>query len=292
MPNLSGLSNVTTAAQALSNLILVTPAQTVGYQPQNPANPDGTPSTAQQPPSFVFDYEGEQTATLDSDITDHYVEDNTAIQDQIALKPVLVTTHGFVGELNDVVPDFLKPVKAIADKLTVISAYEPQISETALIAYNNAFQLYQVGKNAVDAAVSAWSSVTTGQGTSVISGNANFPIAVEPNQTKQQVAFQLFYGYWQSRTLFTLQTPWAIFQNMAIKTLRAIQDAETRVVTDFEVSFKQIRTAQTALIPPQSSVSQGRLSSQSSALTNQGVSTPPSSISLSSGLARSFPGVA
>lgn len=290
MPNLSALSNAVTAATGLSNLILVTPAQTVGYQPQNAPNPDGTPSTSQQPPSFLFDYEGEQTTTLDSDITDHYVEDNTAIQDQIALKPVLVTTHGFIGELNDVAPAFLAPVKAIADKLTVVSAYSPQASETAILAYDNAFQLYQVGQNAVNAAVSAWTSLTSGQGTSVITGNAFFPIALEANQTKQQTAFQLFYGYWTSRTLFTIQTPWAIFQNMAIKTLRSIQDAETRMITDFEISFKQIRTASTALTPPQSAVSQGRLSAQSSLLTNQGVSTPPASISLVQGLTSNFAG--
>lgn len=291
MPNLSGLSNITTTATSLSNLILVTPGQTLGYQPQNPPNPDGTPSDAQNPPAFLFDYEGEQSATLDSDITDHFVEDNTAIQDQISLKPVLIATHGFVGELNDVVPSFLAPVKAIADKLTTISAYAPGISTTALIAYDNAFQLYQVGQNAVNAAVSAWSSVTSGQGTSVISGNAFFPIAFEPNQNKQQTAFQLFYGYWTSRTLFTIQSPWAIFQNMAIKTLRAIQDSETRVITDFEIIFKQIRTAQTSLELPQSAISQNRLSQQSANLTNQGVSTPKTSISLASGISSNFPGV-
>lgn len=282
--NLSALSNITTSATALSNLVLVTPAQTTGYQPQNAPNPDGTPSTAQQPPSFLFDYEGEQSAQLDSDITDHFIEDNTAIQDQIALRPAMVNTQGFVGELNDVTPKLLAPIKVIADKLTGISAYTPNISTTALIAYDNAFQLYQVAQNAKNAAVSAWASVTSGQRTSVISGNPFFPIAVEPNQTKQQVAFQLFYGYWASRTLFTIQTPWAIFQNMALKTLRPVQNADTRMITTFECSFKQIRTAQTELIPPQSSVSQGRLQQQSANLTNQGVSTPNPDISLTTGL--------
>src|SRR6185312_8744514 len=102
MPDLSSLASITTAATALSNLILVNPQKTIGYQPQNAPSNNG--QTAQLGPSLLFHYEGEQTASLESDITDHYIENNTAIQDQIALKPVIITTHGFIGELNDIPP--------------------------------------------------------------------------------------------------------------------------------------------------------------------------------------------
>src|ERR1700729_4349756 len=121
MGNISALSQVTTAATALSNLILVSPQSTIGYQPQNAPLANGSPT--QPPPSLLFHYEGEQVVSLQSDITDHYIEDNTALQDQIALKPEEVTTHGFIGELNDVAPPILAAVQAIADKLTVIDAY-------------------------------------------------------------------------------------------------------------------------------------------------------------------------
>lgn len=280
MANLSSLTPITTRATALSNLILVTPQKTNGYQPQNPPNPDGSPSTAQQPPAILFHYEGEQTVAIESDITDHYIEDNTAIQDQIALKPEVITTHGFIGELNDIAPAALQLLKTLANKLTVVSAYVPAISETALIAYNEAFFLYQTASNAANAAVSAWSSLSGSSGESVINGQG---LTTQSNQNKQQTAFQQFYGYWRSRTLFTVQTPWAVFQNMAIKSLRAIQDAETRVITDFEVSFKMIRTAATA---SSTSVSlyQDRLNSQAAGLTDLGTSTPVSSISLTQGL--------
>lgn len=283
----STLSIATTAATALSNLILVTPSQTKGYQPQNPPNADGTDSTAQQPPSFLFNYEGEQTVVIESDITDHYIEDNTAIQDQIALRPVLITTHGFISELNNVTPTILQPLATVLNQLTPIGAYAPGLSVTAEEAYNEAFQLYQIATNAINSAVSAWSSVTGGpSGETVISGmeDSFFPITLQPNQNKQQTAFQLFYGYWINRTLFTIQTPWAIFQNMAIKSLRAIQGEDTITITDFECTFKQIRTVQDTGAPDQSLVSQGRLSQQCSDITNQGTSTPSSSISLDQGL--------
>lgn len=295
-PNISTasplLSNVTTTAANLGNLALVIPSKTQGYQPQNPPNSDGTPSQAKQPPAFMFDYEGEQSLELNSDITDHYIEDNTAIQDQIALKPVRVTTKGFISELNDVVPGILQPLKTVSQKLTSINSYAPSVSLTATLAYNQAFQAYQIATNAINSAIAAWASLS-GSGTSVISGN--FPIAVQPAQNKQQTAFQTFYGYWYNRTFFTIQTPWAIFQNMVIEKLRPVQGEDTNTISTFECIFKQIRTAQSATSLPQSSVSQGRLSNQSSSVTSQGISTPPNRLSLSDGLkgptSASFPGV-
>ncbi len=38
--------------------------------------------------AFVFDYAGEVSSELHADITDHYTEDNTVVQDHIALNPI------------------------------------------------------------------------------------------------------------------------------------------------------------------------------------------------------------
>lgn len=285
--NLSSLSSAVTKATALSNLVLVTPQNVVGYQPQNPLNADGSESTAQQPPTLMFHYEGEQTVTLESDITDHYVEDNTPIQDQIALKPEIITTRGFIGELNNVPPPGLALLKAAADRLTVIGAYAPQVSETALIAYNTAFLVYQTAKNAANSAVSAWSSIGnlfTGQSGQTVIGSDGIS-NVGSVQNKQQIAFQQFYGYWRNRVLFTIQTPWAVFQNMAIQRVKPIQTDETEVITEFEVTFKMIRFAQTVISGSFGITAlDGRAASQGAPLTNLGTSSPVPGPSLSSGL--------
>lgn len=288
--NLSALAPVTTTATALSNLVLVSPQSVIGYQPQVAPNPDGTPNTlSQPPPAFLFNYEGEQKMQLESDITDHYIEDNTALQDQIALKPVIISTQGFIGELNNVVPPALQALQAIANKLTIVSAYTPALSVSALIAYNTAFQLYQTAQNAANSAVAAWSSINGTGGESVISGNSNFSIALEPNQNKQQQAFQQLFGYQQSRTLFTVQTPWAIFQNMAIKSLTPVQEDGQAFITTFEMSFKQIRIAQTSNvgIGPVGSTLQGRAAQQAAPATNLGTSTPVAGPSLTTQLSTS-----
>lgn len=289
MPDLSALSAATTTAQGLSNLVLVSPQSTVGYQPQPGTTNNGVVQPT--PPALLFNYEGEQTVNIQSDITDHYIEDNTAIQDQIALKPEEITTHGFIGELNDIAPLPLQIVQQIANKLVTIGTYLPAISATALIAYNEAFQLYQVAQSAINSAVSTWGALAGTNGENVISAaglgtsfNSTTGIVLG-NQTKQQVAFQQFYGYWRNRTLFTVQTPWAVFQNMAIKSLRAIQDAETRMISDFEITFKMIRVASTSTVAntiPKSF--QGRAANQASSLVNQGTSTPVRSIGITEAL--------
>lgn len=266
--NLSAISGATTTAVSLSNLLLVTPNVNKGIQPQNiPVDVPYTPyssnngTNSEQPPSILFNYEGENTVVLDSDITDHYVEDNSSIVDQISLKPELITTSGFVGELNNVTPGILEPLKFIADKLLGISAYTPEISATALRVYNETLLAYEIAQNIVTTAVSAWNSLTG-----------------QESQTQQQKYFNQFYAYWQKRTLFTVQTPWAIFPNCAIKSLRAIQDAETRVITDFEVTFKVIRFAKTITnVGIALNDFQSRAADQASTLQNQGVSTPVSS---------------
>lgn len=289
--DLGAIASATTAATALTNLVLVSPQSVVGYQPQNPTNQDsgiGQITSQQKKPSLLFHYEGEQSVNLESDITDHYVENNSAVQDQIALKPVTITTHGYIGELNDVAPYGLQTLKAAADKLTVIGAYAPQLSITAQNAYNEAFLAYQLLANAGNAAVSAWSSVSNlvsgSDGQSVVGPDGSLTTA--SSQNKQQVMFQQFYGYWQQRTLFTVQTPWAVFQNMAIFKLRAVQDESTNVITDFDVTFKMIRTAQTADSVASTASFAGRAATQASGLVNQGTSSGTPSIGVADGIAK------
>jgi hypothetical protein len=274
----TGVSSITSGITSAANLLLVSPQQTVGYKPQ--------PLQGQtQQPALVFHYEGEQTSTIDSDITDHYAEDNIAIQDQISLKPIMVTTHGFVGELNDVAPIGLQTLQQVAQKLVTIGAYTPGISATAALAYNEAAFAYSTAQNAANAAVSSWQTINnigggTAGGENVINGNDivnNNPTIgfLSGSQTKQQWYYQVFYSYWLTRTLFTIQTPWAIFQNMAIKTLRAVQDAETEVITDFELTFKQLRFVS---LNPSSQIttsdnSQGQLQYQTQQAINNGTQT-------------------
>lgn len=288
--DLSAVADGVNGALSLSNLILVSPQSTIGYQPQNA--PSWKKDTGAQPPALLFNYEGENISELTSDITDHFIENNTAIQDQIALKPEVVHAKGFIGELNNVPPGALKSIKALSEKLVAIGAYAPQVSETAALAYANAFQLYQIASNISNSAVSAWSSINGGGGQTVINGSstqADIEGQKNKSQTQQQIYYNQFYGYWKSRTLFTVQTPWAVFQDMAILNMKATQDEDTRVVTSFEITFKLMRFASTQIETTQlydSSNFQGRAAAQGASEVDLGTSTlQPSSVNFASQVA-------
>lgn len=278
------LAEIISGSNTISNLLLATPKATIGYQPKNAPVKNGQPGT--QPPSILFNYEGEQTVTIQSDITDHYVEDNTSVQDQIALKPERITTSGFIGELNDIPQTkTLQILKTQADKLTIINAYTPVLSTTALDAYNAAVFAYQSAQKAIDAASASLSTINgllgsggdSSPGESVIDSSG---LNSAQNQNQQQIYFQLFYNYWRNRTLFLVQTPWAIFDNMAIESMRVIQDQNTRMVSDFEVTFKMIRFVSEIVVVSallDSRNMQQRAATQSQGIQNFGPQNPPNS---------------
>lgn len=246
----TGIAGVVMAVPQLTSLL---PGQksaqnTIGYQPtlQN--------GNSVNPPSLIFDYEGEQSVELKSDITDHWAEDNLTLQNQIALRPIRINTRGFIGELTNRPPNaVLAALQVAANKLTLVPGMTPALSPQALNAYNQAAFAYQTGVNAANAAVTAFSTLTSGlQGTGEavvsnqgITNTSSLNAFGVGTQSRQQIYFQQFYGYWFNRTLFTVQTPWAVFTNMVIETLRPQQDEDTNTVTTFEVTFKQLRFATT-----------------------------------------------
>ena len=240
---LDAVTNLDTISKAtsLSNLLLVNPQKNAGIQAiANPVNIPYAPpkKLTEDQEAFLFHYETENTVNLESDITDHFVEDNTGIADNIALRPEIITTQGFVGELTDVIQDFgIDNITAVAQqKLSVLSAFAPAFTSAATKAMNKAAQTYSAASSIANSAVSKYTSIKENG----LSGLLN-----DYSKNRQQKAFLLFYGYWKDKRLFKVQTPWMIFPNCAIKSLRAIQDESTGTVTGFDVTFKVIRFAKT-----------------------------------------------
>lgn len=278
----STLSSLSTTATALSSLVLVTPNTYRGYSPQAKQLRGQKP--VENPKPLLFHYEGENTFSQESSITDHFLEDNTAVQDHISLKPEVVTVTGFIGELNNVPQNpVLAGLKQIAEKLTAIGAYTPVLSATAIREYNKAAFLYSAATKAFDTGVEAWSTISGGNDIQQTSTGA----FVNKIQNNQQKTFNQFYGYQRDRTLFTIQTPWALFTDMAIQSFRSIQTEETDMVSNFEITFKKMRFATTTLISFNArDYQQGRLASQAADVTDLGVSAPVPSDPLSTRLPR------
>lgn len=205
----------------ISDIAMVIPQNAVGYQPDTGE------------PPLLFHIEGENTADLEMEITDHYLEDNTSLEDHAALPPPIVTVHGFIGELRRVLPIVAGTtiVQQVQDALPALSAFSPELSLSAQLAFQEAEQIYQAASTAALAAGTAFNSLTTGE-----------PGQAFQTATLQQLMFGRFLVYRKKRTKFTVQTPWAIFKNMMPMRIRATQDENSKMMTDFYVTFKQIRT--------------------------------------------------
>ena len=269
MDLLNNLSLASITTSKVANLILATPQQNNAIRAINK-------KTGSLGESFLFHYDSMNESTLSSEITDHFVEDNTAIQDNISLLPEKIVASGFISELNNVVPSSLRVLKETANKLTMISEYTPQLSVTALNAYNTAFQAYQAQRIIEDDIIPAYRNLSNEVSLVSIDGNTNSS-SNPPVQNKQQRAYAQFYYYWKNRNLFTVQTPWAIFKNMAIESLKATQDETSAYVTDFTITFKIIRFAQATITNEriiQERDFQGRSKDQASPLIDKGTQKP------------------
>lgn len=220
---------------------------------------------------FVFDTEAESRAVLEADITDHYSEDNKALQDHIAIKPRRITLKGFVGEVvyNAAgTPDTTSSLQQVTQKLTEISAFLPQYSAAAT-------QIQQTIQSPSD------STLTLSRAANIYSLVKN-SIGSQGNTARQQGAYQFFAACQSEAILMGIQTPWEFLSNMAVETIVAIQPEDSVFMTDFAITFKQIRIAATetasapltgtgGTVSPGGTTAQGATASQSQFPTNNGI---------------------
>ena len=208
------------AASAAADLILVSPQTYTGFTEDDGIN---TPAT----PGFIFQIVGDEVISLQSDITDHYVEENTAKQDHIALKPKKFTVSGYQGELTNIIPEILRPAQEAVDRLGVLSAYIPQITVTAQRALSIAQQTYALSQK-ISKAAQVYAGVTV--------------------QTEQEKAYAKLERLWNNRSLFWVATPFGQFSDMVIESLNATQSEKSKSISDFTITFKQVRFTATQVV--------------------------------------------
>lgn len=182
---------------------------------------------------FVFDILAEEEITLESDITDHYVEDNYAIQDHIAQKPIRFIVKGYVAELTDLFPNTLLSILTTVQSLNSVGLFLPVFSAQATQVYAQAASVGNQIGNVISQAKNIY-SILTGSSTSA---------------NKQQNAYQTFYNFWVTRQLCTVETPFGVLYNMAIERVTPMQPENTPLISEFSITFKQIRLATTLTTP-------------------------------------------
>jgi len=235
---------------------------------------------------FIFDIPQEETLQLESEITDHYVESNLTIQDQIALRPERIILRGLVAELTQNNLGAPTAQSALEDALPLISSYLPTLTAGALqflqgqqtvqqganaAVVGTAASLYQFFQNQQPggaSSVPSLSQLAVAAASSIVPGIVSGAIQLIPGQqlasssiSPQISAIGYFYQLWLGRMIFTIETPWGIMESMAIEMVRAVQPEDSPSVTELEVRFKKIRIVDD-LIPPTPGMLAGRAASQ------------------------------
>lgn len=197
---------------------------------------------------FLFGIDGEDEVALMSEITDHYAEDNSVLNDNIALKPKRFTLRSYVGE-QQVLTNSSQPsiLQQVAQKLTVVTSMLPAVS---------------AAESQVGALVAG--GVSSLNFNSLVSSGANIYAMVKnliTPTTGQAAAYAYFQALYKMKILMSVQTPYEFITNMAIESIIARQDEETKNMSHFIIVLKEFRIAQTLV--------QAKVASGSTALQSQ-----------------------
>lgn len=211
---------------------------------------------------FIFDVEGDETANLTAEITDHYTEGNTTFQDHIAIKPKKVTLKSYVGELRRIVDETTNTtVQTLTQKLSVLSGFLPQLSKT-----ETQFA------NLLTMPLSPQSLSNNFQ--SITNDSVNLYNLVKnsiPPQNRQAQAYAYFKALFDNKTLLSVQTPFEFMSQMAIESITAMQPEESKNISHFTIVLKEIRVASTLVqAGTQQNVQQGRTQQQAQPIDNVG----------------------
>ncbi len=183
---------------------------------------------------FLFDIPDSESVTLSADMTDHFTEDNSFLQDHRVIKPAQITISGFIGELVYRKPEGLfGDILTIGNKLSAVGAFLGDQTPQAV-------QVAQKAAAKAQAAIGAATNIA-GKASSVVNA---FKGAV-PEPTKQQVAYKELEALFHESKLLTLQTPWNFFDNLMITSIGFSQDGESESMSDIEITLKEIRIAKT-----------------------------------------------
>ena len=173
---------------------------------------------------FLFDIPLNENVSYSAQITDHFTEDNSTIQDHVGIEPLKITLTGKIAELVYKKSEALAFLSAVIDRLTPLGVLSPEQAAKGQAAIASANQVI----SAAQTARKAFNSLTD------IFSN-------EPYKNAQQRAYNVFEMLFLGRSIITVETPWKTFDSMIIESFTADQSEESTLETTFTVSFKQMR---------------------------------------------------
>lgn len=216
---------------------------------------------------YFFDVVNDDTVTYNAQITDNWIESNSAIQDHIALQPVTITMRGLCGELvydaKQAELDYeselaqaktrnsqytiiwkygdFKGIEDVDGKLVAIGKIAPPLSNITEMAQNN-WELLNIQNQKASKIVDAFknrNNKTMAQQMNNYNG-----LSTNARQSRLRQVGDEFKKAILGRKSFTVNTPFGTFENMYLQTV-TLHQGEEDYIGDIDITLKQIRFAQT-----------------------------------------------
>jgi len=202
----------------------------------NKANTLLSPKSVKGISGFLFDIEDNDSIRLDWDITDHYTESNSFLNDHKVKKPIIITLTGFIGELvYESAQGVEGAVQEISNRLETVDAY---LGDSTPGAVQEAQRVLQQAQSAISAI-----NQTLDKAQSII----GFFDGDGPEISAQQKAFRQLSSL-GDEVLLSVQTPWKFYGDMTIQSIAFSQDGTTNNISDISVTLKQLRISETKTV--------------------------------------------
>ena len=206
---------------------------------------------------FKFHVPQSEQVNMESDITDHYIDTGSPVQDHISRKPVTVTVRGYQGEYYYTVHPIESVLSQVTPTLALVKQFLPKISSVT-----------QKVKDA--SAATVFSKTFLRHSDDTLNAVDLFEIFQDLYKitSAQTRAFLFFEALWRSEALFTVETSWKRYDNMVIQKIVPLRDNNADI-TDFTVTFKQI--SRTTTLAESVKKAAGRLKDQTSTVAQKGI---------------------
>lgn len=222
---------------------------------------------------FKFHIPEKEQVKMQSEVTDHYIDTNTPVQDHIARKPVTITLNGFQGDYFYSVNKIEDTLAKVIPTMALVKQFLPRLSDNTKQQIVNKYEQLM------------------GTADNQITRTKPIPIALQANNTWYSThfvdvdLFQLFQDMyklksaqtrafffletlWLSSASFTVETTWKRYQNMVITDIIPMRDNNADI-TDFSVSFKQVNSTSSLVQSLENAT--GRTRQQLAEIANKGV---------------------
>lgn len=185
---------------------------------------------------FLFDVPDQDSIRVNWDITDHYTENNSFLNDHRVKQPIIITLTGFVGELVFRAPEGVEgAIQEISNRLESVEAYLGDSTPGAIQDIQGAIQQAQSTASAINQTLDRVQNVI------------GFFEGEGPEETAQQRAFRELNALGE-QTILSVQTPWDFFDDMTIQSIGISQEGNTNDISDISVTLKQLRISEVEIV--------------------------------------------